>query len=257
MSYPGRGASLLLAGVLSAVVVGFFAGTRAEWPVKAGYWPRYEPPTGGIAARSYVELREQGLSPNAEIYRASRATLIGLLPSAAVPIPVADAEARSRMLARREQRRAFDGAPPTIPHPIDTRAVPNCLVCHEHGAKIGERIAPAMSHLPFSNCPQCHAEGGFPAAAAVAGQAPPLTESGFEPLPFGGEGTRAWPGAPPVVPHRGFMRQRCDSCHGVTGAFGLRTPHADRQSCQQCHVSDLDADQGSFFATLDATGGLP
>lgn len=246
-----------LAGVLSAVVVGFFAGTRAEWPEKAGYWPRYEPPTGGIAARSYAELREQGLSPNSEIYRASRATLIGLLPSAAVPTAVADGEARSRMLARREQRRAYDGAPPTIPHPIDTRAEPNCLVCHEHGAKIGELIAPAMSHLPFSNCPQCHAEGGFPAAAAVAGRVPPLTESEFEPLPFGGQGKRAWPGAPPVVPHRGFMRQRCDSCHGVTGAFGLRTPHADRQSCQQCHVFDLDADPGSFFATLHATGGLP
>jgi cytochrome c-type protein NapB len=251
-----RGTSLLVAALLSAVAVGFFAGTRAEWPQKAGYWPKYQPPGGGVPAPTYMELRERALSPNAEIYRSSRATLIGLLPSMTEKIPARDDALRAQALARREQRRAFDGAPPTIPHPADTRAEPNCLLCHEQGARIADLTAPKMSHPSFRSCLQCHAEGVSPEPVAAADLAP-LAESSFAPLPFGGRGARAWPAAPPVVPHRSFMRQRCDSCHGVSGALGLRTPHADRQSCAQCHVFDQDLDQGSFFAALNSTGAMP
>ena len=252
----GKGTSLWLVGLLSAVMVGFFAGTREEWPRKAGYWPAPPAPGPGIPAPTYSELRERGLSPNTEIYLASKMTLASLLPSVMDEVPPRDAQGRAKALARREQRRAYDGAPPTIPHPTDTRAQPNCLVCHEHGAKIAELIAPQMSHPPLANCPQCHVEEVSPAGIA-AELAPALTANEFDPSPFGGQGARAWQGAPPVVPHRGFMRERCDSCHGVTGAMGLRTPHPDRQSCVQCHVFDEKLDQGSFFAALHSKGAMP
>lgn len=95
-------------------------------------------------------------------------------------------------------------------------------------------------------------------AVQEAGPPVPLfAESDFVPLAFGGRGATAWKGAPPVVPHRGFLRERCDSCHGVSGALGLRTPHADRQSCVQCHVFDEDLDQGSFFSALRLRAALP
>ncbi|MEY4547002.1 MAG: diheme cytochrome precursor, partial [Pseudomonadota bacterium] len=197
---------------------------------------------------------EQGLSPNTEIYQASRATLIGLLPRPTDSVPPRSAESRALTLARRAKGRAYDGAPPVIPHPIATRAEPNCLVCHEHGAQIAELRAPKMSHPLLQNCPQCHAEG-FVREPSAPG--PALAESDFGALPLGARGARAWTGAPPVVPHRGFMRQRCDSCHGVAGALGLRTPHADRQSCVQCHVFDEDLDQGSFFSALRLRADVP
>lgn len=256
MNHTGKGASVALAALLSAAAVGFFAGTRAEWPEKAGYGPQPPAPSAGVAARTYSELREQGLGPNTEIYLASKTALVSLLPSVTQEVPPRDPEARARALARREQRRAYDGAPPTIPHPTDPRALPNCLVCHEHGAKIAELIAPKMSHPPLAGCPQCHVESISPEVIA-AGLAPALFANGFEPSGFGGPGARAWTGAPPVVPHQSFMRQRCDSCHGVSGALGLRTPHPDRQSCVQCHVFDEKLDRGSFFAALHSRGAMP
>lgn len=256
MNRTGRGASLALAALLSAVAVGFFAGTREEWPKKAGYWPQPQAPSAGVPAPTYTELRERSLSPNSEIYLASRMALIGLLPSVTDEVPPRDPESRAQALARRDKRRAYDGAPPTIPHPIDTRAEPNCLLCHEHGAKIADLVAPQMSHPVLSNCPQCHVEEVSPSVGA-AELAPALSTSEFEPRAFGGKGARAWAGAPPVVPHRSFMRQRCNSCHGVTGALGLRTPHPDRQSCVQCHVFDKELDQGSFFAALHSRGAMP
>lgn len=247
-------ASLALTALLAAVAGGFFAGTRQEWPKEAGYAPPAVPSGAGVRAPSYAELREQGLSPNTQIYQASRAALIGLLPRPTDSVPPRSAEARAQVLARRAKGRAFDGAPPSIPHPIATRAEPNCLVCHEHGAQIATLRAPKMSHQLLQNCPQCHAEGFVQEPMAPG---PAIAENDFRALPFGGQGARAWRGAPPVVPHRGFMRQRCDSCHGVAGALGLRTPHADRQSCMQCHVFDADSDQGSFFSALRVRADVP
>ena len=247
---------MALVALLSAAAVGFFAGTRAPWPEAPALGRPPAAPGAGVAAPTYSELRERALSPNGEIYLASRAALVGLLPSVTAEVAPRSPEARAAALARRARQRAYDGAPPTIPHPTDPRALPNCLVCHEHGAKIAELTAPKMSHPPLAGCPQCHVESISPEVIA-AGLAPALLASGFEPTAFGGAGARAWTGAPPVVPHQSFMRQRCDSCHGVSGALGLRTPHADRQSCVQCHVFDEKLDRGSFFAALHSRGAMP
>jgi cytochrome c-type protein NapB len=46
-----------------------------------------------------------------------------------------------------------------------------------------------------------------------------------------------------VIPHPTHMRENCESCHGVAGPHGLRTPHAERQSCTQCHAPDAKLDR--------------
>ena len=60
------------------------------------------------------------------------------------------------------------------------------------------------------------------------------------------DGRRAYPGAPPVIPHpltAGEMRAaRCGTCHGRGGyverfgAYAPPTPHPELSSCLQCHV---------------------
>ncbi len=47
-------------------------------------------------------------------------------------------------------RRAFEGAPPLIPH--DVEAEETCLDCH----RLGENDAVITSHPERSNCVQCH-----------------------------------------------------------------------------------------------------
>lgn len=52
-----------------------------------------------------------------------------------------------------KSNRAFEGAPPTIPHTIEGRE--DCLMCHKDG--IGG--APKASHPERLNCDQCHVPG--------------------------------------------------------------------------------------------------
>ena len=43
--------------------------------------------------------------------------------------------------------------------------------------------------------------------------------------------------APPVMPHRVFMRENCLGCHAGPGAREeIRTSHPERENCRQCHV---------------------
>jgi cytochrome c-type protein NapB len=86
-----------------------------------------------------------------------------------------------------------------------------------------------MSHPRLEMCQQCH--------AAAPGAAPPPA-SDFVGLGAAGSGRRAYAGAPPTIPHGAWMREACDSCHGLAGAPGLRTTHPERQSCTQCHAPD-------------------
>lgn len=156
---------------------------------------------------------------------------------------------RTLALVERAARRAFDGAPPVVPHPIAQDSSAACLACHGPGLAIKDKIASKISHAQYANCTQCHVPSGGtelptrePALIApvsanqFVGAAPPL------------KGSRAWPLAPPTIPHPTLMRSDCLSCHGPRGLFGLRTPHPDRQSCVQCHVSDAGLDPQIFYS---------
>ncbi len=149
--------------------------------------------------------------------------------------PATDAELATALSAR-AARRAYDGAPPRIPHPVPARGALACLACHEEGLRVAQLAAPAMSHTEQASCLSCHVEdeASMPGAEHALESGPPI-DNGFVGLAPPVRGPRAWDGAPPVIPHPTQMRENCASCHGVLSE-GLRTSHPYRESCAQCHA---------------------
>jgi cytochrome c-type protein NapB len=155
---------------------------------------------------------------------------------------VATEEEIAAALALRASRRAYDGAPPRVPHPVVQTGELDCVACHQNGAVVEGRVAAIMSHETYSSCSQCHVADVHPMPSAERAllDGPPIDTRfvGLEPPTVG---PRAWEGAPPVIPHPTQMRERCESCHGVL-AEGLRTSHPWRQSCTQCHAPSAEMD---------------
>lgn len=115
-------------------------------------------------------------------------------------------------------------APPVIPHAIDKDAA--CTDCHGRERAGG---VPAVPHRVGGWCQSCHVPSG--------GAAP------FRANPFKGEpvsharGARAYPGAPPALPHPVAMRENCAACHGRETHPGMRrNPHPGRPNCLSCHL---------------------
>ena len=169
-----------------------------------------------------------------------------------VPIPRSDTapaseEARAAAITLRAQRRAFDGAPPVIPHPIQQNSSAQCLACHANGLMVKDRVTSRISHPHFANCTQCHVPALAPDAITEPALLVPIAANSFvgsKPFP----GQRAYDGAPPTIPHPTAMRSDCMSCHGPAGVYGLRTSHPDRQSCVQCHAPTANLEQGTVSA---------
>jgi cytochrome c-type protein NapB len=161
------------------------------------------------------------------------AAVLVLLASACGPAPPA---AVARSTGARATSRAYDGAPPPIPHDAAAGA---CTTCHdEDGAVIpGIGVAPASPHGAaaasgaMGGCRQCH--------AAVATGAV-FVRSSFRGLPQGPwRGRRATPGAPPAIPHMLQLRENCLTCHaGPAARIEIRTTHPERARCRQCHVPE-------------------
>lgn len=129
---------------------------------------------------------------------------------------------------QRQSTRAYDGAPPLIPHEVENLSSDDCLGCHEEGLDLGEDgLAPATPHPQFTNCQQCHL-AQQEASSWVAN-----TFQGWRNPP---RGTRSLATAPPTIPHSIQMRENCLSCHGDLGGAPLRTSHGERTNCRQCHV---------------------
>lgn len=144
----------------------------------------------------------------------------------------------SDALAERSLRRAYAGAPPVVPHGIDQMDPTGCMACHGEGLRSKSLRAPKMSHDFLSNCTQCHVE------SKNSQLPPPLNPANaFRGLEEVAHGDRQSPVAPPVMPHRTWMRQDCRSCHGPNGTPGLRTTHPERRNCVQCHAPSAGLDQ--------------
>ncbi len=223
---------------LVGMLVGFGHPAPAWQPI-AG--PPVDHMTAALPAVAYRDMNGKARGPNRE-YTSNLATLVGHGPALMEPVAF-DAKLRAEAVARRAARRAYNGAPPVIPHPVDANDVTSCYQCHGDGKVIGDLIAPKISHQRYTNCTQCHA----PVAVGVPGDSQGLEVSnGFVGLASSGRGTRAYVGAPPTIPHATSMRENCTSCHGTLGLTGLRSSHPWRVNCQQCHAPSATLDQARF-----------
>ena len=222
--------NLVLAVVLGLSVVGFLLGIRPAASV-SGLTVREAPaaPRGVSPGKPYRALR-QGATSRGEV-TSDLSRLRASIPAVTAKVPPQTAALRQQALATRARRGAYDGAPPTVPHPVEWQTSAACLACHQKGMRLQGRLAPPLSHPIYANCTQCHAPG---IAGEIAGGL--QVASSFEGLSSAGKGPRAWPGAPPQIPHAVSMRENCAACHGVTGREGMRTDHPQRQNCTQCHV---------------------
>ncbi|MBX9599637.1 MAG: hypothetical protein K2X35_01490 [Bryobacteraceae bacterium] len=165
-----------------------------------------------------------------------------------------DARNANRSLASFYQRRAYDGAPPPVPHKLldpGSFGGGGCLSCHAEGGYVRQFKAwtPVTPHPDFLNCLQCHvgeqSQGEFRGNVFQTVRPPETRQA---PLP----------GSPPPVPHGLQMRDNCRACHGGPGAVGeIRSTHPQRVNCRQCHaaVAAPGASGGEF--TRPVPGGQP
>jgi hypothetical protein len=147
----------------------------------------------------------------------------------------------------RASRRAFDGAPPTVPHQafgID------CTVCHTQTGELIPTIgaAPANPHCgasqsaEFANCKQCHL---FSQTSSI------FVESSFTGrLQTRHASERANRLSPPVTPHSITMRRNCLACHaGPSARPEIRCMHPERTNCIQCHLTVDSEDRPTGVST--------
>ncbi|MGE0710426.1 MAG: hypothetical protein AB7N76_10080 [Planctomycetota bacterium] len=229
-------AQVAFACALSLALLGFVTGvgqSRAAAPRQHALPAPRERPEQFPVAPTYSAMHAVALGPNAG-WTTTLATLPQMTPDLLAPCERAAPAAKELALELRAERRAYAGAPPVIPHQVAARSAAACLACHAQGLRVGERVASPMPHRLLVNCLQCHAP---PAPGALAGVSAGVPASAFRGQAEPREGARAWPGAPPVIPHDTAMRERCEACHGPGGsAPALGTTHPWRLNCRQCHA---------------------
>ncbi len=248
---------VLVTLTLCATVLGYFSGVSDHATLRR-YRPAQAQRSGEIqAAPTYTQERDERRGNRAR-HGGNLAAMESLRPQIVDLVPPVDDATRAAALRRRATLRAYNGAPPVIPHAIDQGAYPNCATCHDRGMRVGERYAPMMPHPRYENCYQCHVVSERPAPGfALNDETPPFSDNAFVGLEVT-EGQRAWGGAPPTIPHSTAMRSRCESCHGVLG-HGIRSSHPWRSQCVQCHgvSAALDQRPATFFETAPSAALIP
>lgn len=228
--------------VLGVSLVGFLRGTRqAEYAFEVPLRDLPEADHAGVQpALPYWGLRERVSGGAEPVLTADLATLVAAVPSRTDVVELGQG-GKQNALAERSARRAYFGAPPIIPHPIQQQSQAECRACHELGVRIRGRVAPPYPHDAFVSCTQCHPQAAPALPWDPAGEADPRA------VPNSFDGARAplqgkrWTGiAPPSMPHPTFMHERCISCHGPNGRDAMKSTHPERQSCLQCHVTDAN-----------------
>lgn len=151
--------------------------------------------------------------------------------------------------SERALRRAFDGAPPVIPH---AELGSTCTACHgSAGLSVPDLgFSPPSPHAVTagmgveSRCQQCHVFR--------------RTDEIFVDNEFVGfaqdlrSGRRLHDLAPPVMPHKMLMRENCQACHtGPAAREEIRTSHPERTLCLQCHLEQRTIEE---FAGLGMAG---
>ncbi len=137
-----------------------------------------------------------------------------------------------RRLSDRASRRAYPGAPPTIPHPLTSQELRegSCGSCHAIGGYVARfaAYAPPTPHPEMASCLQCH---------VPQKPVPLFVETAWQSESAPSIGQAAMVGAPPAIPHALQMRENCLACHGSAAAAPeIRTTHPERIHCRQCHM---------------------
>jgi cytochrome c-type protein NapB len=213
-------------------VVGITDGVPRSLPVRPIVASPAEESGEVLPARSYAQMRQFRVGANRQF--ASR--VADLEPQTSADIP-GNANSKRLSLVRRARGRAYEGAPPVIPHSVEPMSSDACRSCHQLGVQLGQALASRIPHQSLSECQQCHV------AASPLEEPSVLSESRFEGRPAPLAGDRAWDGAPPTIPHPTLMRENCLSCHGVHGSPGMQTSHPERVNCNQCHASSAELDR--------------
>ena len=241
MPVSDSGLQIGLAVAIAVAAMGFLVGTGTP-PEGDGPLHEAQEETLGDAAEAptYAALRNSSRSADTWSAEAERFAAPSVLD------PVWQDGHRPEAIADRAARRAFEGAPPTIPHEVEQQQATACLACHEDGLVIRSRSASAIPHDDFISCTQCHVVEDGPVPGATHDPDSTYVANSFVGMEAPGEGTRAWAGAPPTTPHTARMRENCESCHGPSGRNALKTPHPERQSCEQCHAPDAELNGNAF-----------
>jgi len=162
------------------------------------------------------------------------AVLAGLLAGCSAPAQdqqqaTEAGPSRAELLAARQALRLYDGAPPVIPHRVESLGRENCANCHEPGALDNpDRIAPPRTHPAWGDCRQCHVERKTTKV---------FVNNEVTPLWWPARGARQTPISPPLIPHHIQNRENCALCHiGAQAPAALRAAHGYRPECRQCHV---------------------
>lgn len=225
---------LLATGAISVAAASFGFGQSS--PTTQATGSRHLTPAQPAAGKGVANERASATL----LWRLNNPAPYTILESRANPVAVTDKlSARVRSMESRATLRAYEGAPPVIPHAIADLNIQTCRACHAEGLKTGDKVAKMVSHTYLTNCTQCHVETS---GKMLGSDGVPLNSFvGFRSSGYGG--TRAWAGAPPVMPHTTFMRTNCVSCHGEHGYDGWRPDHLSRTNCVQCHVPAAEFDQ--------------
>jgi cytochrome c-type protein NapB len=214
---------------------------------------------------------EDPIRAEAQVFRTTPAIL------AIEPKTRRERTAHPRTLATVRYLRAFPGAPPRIPHPLtaDEFRTDACRTCHERGG-FSVRFAayvPVTPHPERGICLQCHVG----VDSVIGAPAPDPNPNARCPMCHGPSGgpprpdarvtwsTTVWPQLPrltpdrdpPPIPHDLQFRENCLTCHAGPGAVAeIRTTHAERANCRQCHVAP-EPGAGAFTRAAGnvATGG--
>lgn len=237
-------AAILTAFVVTSVAVaGYFTGLQAPMKitaadsnsvrVKQSTDSHHTPEKGVILATHYSEMTATRRTDRS-------GTQISTLQSIIEPLAEIKISPEEKLIALqlRARNRAYNGAPPTVPHAIDPQSDASCVACHQTGVVTASLRIPRMSHTFLANCTQCHVESQPRHLPAVV-----FRENLFAGLPAPTAGPRAFPGAPPQIPHTTWMRSDCMSCHGYEGRHGIRTTHPWRSNCLQCHTPSAPMEQ--------------
>ena len=143
---------------LAKVSVGVlaFVAAIALWPANEPHKvpPRSVGPQSSAFSEAlpYRELRDTRRGDNGRMYLTTKERLAAPYEQALGDVDPAAAH------ATRMSRRAFDGAPPTVPHAV-TQRTHDCVACHGEGAVVAGIIAPRMLHEMRPSCTQCHVPG--------------------------------------------------------------------------------------------------